>query len=78
MSLNILVSNERGMLAQMAAAIADASSNIENVNLEESDGSNFVNINFVVQVKNRIHLAEIIRSLRRINKISRITRVKVA
>jgi GTP pyrophosphokinase len=66
------------MLAQMAAAIAEASSNIENVNLEESDGSNFVNINFVVQVKNRIHLAEIIRSLRKINKISRITRVKVA
>ena len=77
-SLNILVSNERGMLAQMAAAISEASSNIENVNLEESDGSNFVNINFVVQVKNRIHLAEIIRSLRKINKISRITRVKVA
>jgi len=62
----------------MAAAISEASSNIENVNLEESDGSNFVNINFVVQVKNRIHLAEIIRSLRKINKISRITRVKVA
>jgi GTP pyrophosphokinase len=77
-SLNILVSNERGMLAQMAAAISEASSNIENVNLEESDGSNFVNINFVVQVKNRIHLAEIIRSLRKINKISRIIRVKVA
>ena len=75
-SLNILVSNERGMLAKMAAAIADASSNIENVNFEESDGSNFVNINFVVQVKNRIHLAEIIRSLRKINKISRIIRVK--
>jgi GTP pyrophosphokinase len=75
-SLNILVSNERGMLAKMAAAIADTSSNIENVNFEESDGSNFVNINFVVQVKNRIHLAEIIRSLRKINKISRIIRVK--
>ena len=73
-----MVLNERGMLAQMAAAISEASSNIENVNLEESDGSNFVNINFVVQVKNRIHLAEIIRSLRKINKISRITRVKVA
>ena len=64
------------MLAKMAAAIADTSSNIENVNFEESDGSNFVNINFVVQVKNRIHLAEIIRSLRKINKISRIIRVK--
>lgn len=77
-SLNILVSNEQGMLAKMASAIAEARSNIENVNFEESDGSNFVNINFVVQVKNRIHLAEIIRSLRKIDKISRINRVKKA
>ena len=77
-SLNILVSNEQGMLAKMASAIAEARSNIENVNFEESDGSNFVNVNFVVQVKNRIHLAEIIRSLRKIDKISRINRVKKA
>ena len=58
--------------------MTEARSNIENVNFEESDGSNFVNINFVVQVKNRIHLAEIIRSLRKIDKISRINRVKKA
>lgn len=75
-SLNIFVSNERGMLAKIASAISDASSNIENVNLSETDGSNFVNMNFIVQVKNRIHLAEIIRSVRKIKRISRITRVK--
>jgi GTP pyrophosphokinase len=65
------------MLAKMASAIAVASSNIENVSVEESDGSNFVNINFVVQVKNRLHLAEVIRSLRKITKVSRISRLKI-
>ena len=64
------------MLAKMASAIAQASSNIENVSFDESDGSNFVSINFVVQVKDRIHLAEVIRSLRRISKVSRINRLK--
>ena len=76
-SLSVLVANETGMLAKMASAIAVASSNIENVSVEESDGSNFVNINFVVQVKNRLHLAEVIRSLRKITKVSRISRLKI-
>ncbi|MDC1281562.1 bifunctional (p)ppGpp synthetase/guanosine-3',5'-bis(diphosphate) 3'-pyrophosphohydrolase [Methylophilaceae bacterium] len=76
-SLSVLVANETGMLAKMASAIAVASSNIENVSVEESDGSNFVNINFVVQVRNRLHLAEVIRSLRKITKVSRISRLKI-
>lgn len=76
-SLSVLVANETGMLAKMASAIAVASSNIENVSVEESDGSNFVNINFVVQVKNRLHLAEVIRSLRKITQVSRISRLKI-
>lgn len=76
-SLSVLVANETGMLAKMASAIAVASSNIENVSVEESDGSNFVSINFVVQVKNRLHLAEVIRSLRKITKVSRISRLKI-
>ena len=76
-SLSVLVANETGMLAKMASAIAVASSNIENVSVEESDGSNFVNINFVVQVKNRLHLAEVIRSLRKITKVSIISRLKI-
>ena len=76
-SLSVLVANETGMLAKMASAIAVASSNIENVSVEESDGSNFVNINFVVQVKNRLHLSEVIRSLRKITKVSRISRLKI-
>jgi len=76
-SLSVLVANETGMLAKMASAIAVASSNIENVSVEESDGSNFANINFVVQVKNRLHLAEVIRSLRKITKVSRISRLKI-
>lgn len=76
-SLSVLVANETGMLAKMASAIAVASSNIENVSVEESDGSNFVNINFVMQVKNRLHLAEVIRSLRKITKVSRISRLKI-
>ena len=75
-NLNILVMNEKGMLGKIASVIATSNSNIDNVSLEQPDGSTFANLNFVVQVKNRIHLAELIRNLRKITKINRINRVK--
>ena len=75
-NLDLLVWNEKGMLAKIAAVIAESNSNIDNVSLQESDGSKFANINFIVQVKDRIHLAELIRNLRKIDKISRVNRVK--
>jgi GTP pyrophosphokinase len=64
------------MLAKIASVISESNSNIDNVSLAEPDGSKFVTINFVVQVKDRIHLAELIRNLRKIDKISRVNRVK--
>jgi GTP diphosphokinase / guanosine-3',5'-bis(diphosphate) 3'-diphosphatase len=75
-NLDVLVWNEKGMLAKIAAVIAESNSNIDNVSLQESDGSKFANINFIVQVKDRIHLADLIRNLRKIDKISRVNRVK--
>ena len=75
-NLDVLVWNEKGMLAKIAAVIAESNSNIDNVSLQESDGSKFANINFIVQVKDRIHIADLIRNLRKIDKISRVNRVK--
>lgn len=75
-NLNLTVANQPGMLAKIAAGIADANSNIDNVSVEESDGSAYVNLYFTVQVKNRIHLADLMRGLRKIPDIVRINRTK--
>jgi guanosine-3',5'-bis(diphosphate) 3'-pyrophosphohydrolase len=72
----VVVANERGMLAKIAAGISDVGSNIDNVSVEEPDGSAYVNINFTVQVRNRVHLAELMRNLRKIPDVVRINRVK--
>jgi GTP pyrophosphokinase len=64
------------MLAKIAAGIADANSNIDNVSVEESDGSAYANLYFTVQVKNRVHLAELMRGLRKIPDVVRINRTK--
>jgi len=75
-NLRILVLNEKGMLAKIAAGISEAGSNIDNVSAEEPDGSQYTTINFTVQVHNRVHLAELIRNLRKIPQVLRINRVK--
>ena len=75
-NLRIAVANQRGMLAKIATTIANAESNIDNVSVEESDGSQYTNVNFTVQVHNRVHLAELIRNLRKIPDVARINRVK--
>lgn len=71
--LNLHVHNQRGVLAVVASAIADMESNIENVDMQERDGSH-TSLYFTVLVKNRKHLARIIQRLRSIEMVERISR----
>jgi GTP diphosphokinase / guanosine-3',5'-bis(diphosphate) 3'-diphosphatase len=73
-NIKMVVSNQRGVLATVAAEIAETGSNIDNVSLEPGDSSAYSIIHFTLQVANRLHLAQIMRSLRRIQEVIRITR----
>ena len=75
-NIKMVVSNQRGVLATVAAEIAETGSNIDNVSLEPGDSSAYSIIHFTIQVANRLHLAQIMRSLRRIQEVIRITRLK--
>ncbi|HEY3326052.1 MAG TPA: bifunctional (p)ppGpp synthetase/guanosine-3',5'-bis(diphosphate) 3'-pyrophosphohydrolase [Novimethylophilus sp.] len=77
-NLRLAVANQRGVLAKVAAAIADAGSNIDNVGMEEGDESAYINMHFTVQVENRVHLAHLMKRLRTIPEVVRITRIKGA
>ena len=73
--VRIDVANQRGVLATVAAAIAELGANIENVNIEDRDGQ-FTTIFLTVDVQNRTHLAQIMRRVRSIEQVSRIMRHK--
>lgn len=75
-NIKLVVANQRGVLAKVAAVIADENSNIENVHMDEEDGSAYATMNFTLQVEHRDHLARVMRSLRQIPVVIRITRVK--
>ncbi len=72
--IKVEVGNQRGVLATVASAIAALGSNIENVRSEERDGLTST-LRFVVNVQGRQHLAQIMRRLRTISTVMRITRV---
>jgi len=72
----LTVANQRGVLAKVAAEIAEAGSNIDNISMEEGESSAYTTIHFTLQVTNRMHLAQLMRSLRRIPEVVRIIRVK--
>lgn len=73
LDIRIEVINQRGILAVMATAIADMGSNIDNVTIENLDGHNAV-INITLEVRDRVHLARIIKKLRKIKGVNRIYR----
>ena len=70
--LKLVVANQRGVLAKVAAAIAEAESNIENVNF--TNEGEYTALHFTLEVSNRLHLANIIRSLRKIPEVKRVIR----
>jgi len=72
--IRVEVDNRRGVLATVAAAIAEMGSNIENVQSHEKDGVS-ASLDFLLMVHNRRHLAGIIRHLRAIPLVMRILRV---
>jgi GTP diphosphokinase / guanosine-3',5'-bis(diphosphate) 3'-diphosphatase len=73
-SIKMIVTNQRGVLARVAASIAEDDSNIDNISME-GDGAH-TTINFTLQVSNRQHLAQLMRGLRHISEVAKIIRVK--
>ncbi|NVJ48881.1 MAG: bifunctional GTP diphosphokinase/guanosine-3',5'-bis pyrophosphate 3'-pyrophosphohydrolase [Gammaproteobacteria bacterium] len=73
--LKIVVFNERGVLARVTSVIADAEANIVNIDIDPQDGVTNI-LNFTMTVRDRLHLANIIRKVRRHKFVNKITRSK--
>jgi GTP pyrophosphokinase len=73
--LRIIVANQRGVLAKVAAAIANEGSDIDNVHMEEEAGA-YSSLFFTVSVQNRLHLARLMRALRGLPEVVRLQRLK--
>jgi GTP diphosphokinase / guanosine-3',5'-bis(diphosphate) 3'-diphosphatase len=72
--IKVEVKNSRGVLAQVAAAIAEAGSNIEYVSMDADPERLFTLLRFTIQVAHRNHLAAVMRGMRHIPEVTRIVR----
>lgn len=73
-SIKVTAANKQGVLARVAAEIAKAESNIDDIAMENE--GDYMQMHFILQVNNRHHLAQIMRGLRHLKEIAKISRVK--
>lgn len=73
--VRVEVESERGIIATLATRITEQGGSIEHINVQERDAHNSV-INLCIGVRNRIHLANVLRRIRVLSFVIRIGRSK--
>ena len=71
--INIRTANEPGVLALVATTISEEGSNIENIVFDERLGAT-TNLTVLLTVKNRVHLARIMRTIKNVPQIFKLKR----
>ncbi len=73
--LRVEIENERGIIATLATTITGTEANIEKISTVERD-ARFSIVNLSLNVRNRVHLARVMKRVRLIKPVTRVTRVK--
>ncbi|MGE8183714.1 ACT domain-containing protein, partial [Pseudomonas mandelii] len=71
----IELEHQRGLIALLASSVNAADGNIEKISMDERDGRISV-VQLVVSVHDRVHLARVIKKLRALTGVIRITRMR--
>jgi GTP diphosphokinase / guanosine-3',5'-bis(diphosphate) 3'-diphosphatase len=73
--LRVKGENKRGVLASIAAEISAGDSSIENVQIAERVDKSSSDMRFLITVRNRVHLARIMRRIRGLPAVDRVMRM---
>jgi GTP pyrophosphokinase len=74
--VRVLVADRRGLLADLATSIGGADANIDTVSMERPDGGDVLAMFFSVQVRDRKHLAQVMRAMRHVPDVKRVQRAR--
>jgi GTP diphosphokinase / guanosine-3',5'-bis(diphosphate) 3'-diphosphatase len=75
-TVQVTVTNGKGVLARVAASIASAEADITHVDMGNEPAQTATDIRFSVSVRDRVHLAEVLRSLKRTPSVIKAQRYK--
>lgn len=73
--MRIEIKNHQGILGEISNAVSVAGANIDGISSEEKEGQIYV-LNLVVTVRDRIHLADIIRKIKAVPNVIKVARKK--
>ncbi len=77
-NLLVTVANGKGVLARVAAALASAEADITHVDMGQEAAQDATDLRFGVAVRDRIHLASALRSVKRTPSVLRVQRAKAS
>ena len=77
-NLLVTVSNGKGVLARVAAALANAEADITHVDMAHEPSHDATDLRFGIAVRDRVHLASAMRSVKRVSSVLRVQRAKSA
>lgn len=67
--------SERGIIATLASRISESEAAIHQISINERDAHSGI-VDLVVDVKNRVHLANVMRRIRSLKQVQRVYRIK--
>lgn len=73
--LIIISSNQRGLLGAVGTAVSNSEADVENVEFVEREGNRSV-ISLDVLIRDRVHLADVMRAIKNVSTVKSVTRAK--
>jgi GTP diphosphokinase / guanosine-3',5'-bis(diphosphate) 3'-diphosphatase len=74
--VSLLLANAKGALAQVATAVAGAEADITHIDMGAEPSAQSTEMKLLLAVRDRLHLAEVIRALKRAHTVLRVSRLK--
>ena len=75
-SLFVLVKNGKGVLAQVAQSVSSAEADIVHIDMDPEPAEEQIELRLIVSVRDRVHLADVLRTLRRSPVVRRVSRYR--
>jgi GTP pyrophosphokinase/guanosine-3',5'-bis(diphosphate) 3'-pyrophosphohydrolase len=75
-AVTLLVTNGKGVLAQVAQAVSEAEADITHIEMGNEPAAETTELQLLLSVRDRLHLADVMRTLKRAPSVQRVARVK--
>lgn len=74
--VNLLLNNGKGVLAQVASAVSAVEADITHIDMDDEPAAETTELRLLISVRDRLHLADVMRTLRRAPAVLKVVRVK--